>query len=86
MILGERQFAFVMGTSIYFAVDDATRPAYQASGSRPFLYETRDGVKVVEAYYRLPRVILNDKAALIEWARRASETSRPKRRSPRSLQ
>jgi DNA transformation protein len=79
LVLDEVQFAFVMGRSIYFAVDDRTRPAYQARRSRPFLYETRNGIRVVEAFYRLPKTVLGDSEALVEWGDRAVAAARAKR-------
>ena len=54
LIHDDQQFAFVMGSALYFAVDDTTRPARQADGAHPFEYRTRTGIRTVEAYYDTP--------------------------------
>jgi DNA transformation protein len=35
------QFAMIMGNSLYFVVDDTTRPRYEKMGSGCFSYDTK---------------------------------------------
>jgi TfoX/Sxy family transcriptional regulator of competence genes len=64
------QFAMVMDT-LYFRVDDTTRPAYEAEGSTPFTYNAAGREVVVRRYYSVPPEAIDDPAALCELARRA---------------
>ncbi len=68
---GANQFAMVMGNTLYFRVDDASRPAYEKKGSKPFSYSTKNGVVQVRKYYAAPAELLDDPAQLLAWARQA---------------
>jgi DNA transformation protein len=63
------QFAMLMGNTLYFAVDDATRESYLLRGSRPFTYMTGRGRITVEKYYEVPPELLEDEPALLALAR-----------------
>lgn len=65
------QFAMVMAGSLYFAVDDRTRPAYELLGAKPFAYDTRRGQVEVRRYYDVPGEVLEDDQLLCQWARGA---------------
>ncbi len=64
-------FGFIMGDTVYFRVDDSTRPRFEAAGAKPFDYNTSKRKVVVQAYYELPAELLDDPEALIDWARDA---------------
>lgn len=66
--IGSAQFAMIMGNSLYFAVDDSTRPKYEKSGMMPFSYLTKKGRIQVRRYFELPEEILTDPQALKFWA------------------
>ena len=66
--LGGAQFAMIMGNSLYFAVDDSTRPKYEKAGMAPFSYLTKKGRIQVRRYFELPEEILTDPQALKLWA------------------
>ena len=68
---GARQFAMVMGSTLYFRVDDSSRPAYEKRGAKPFSYATKKGVVQVRKYYAAPAELLDDPAQLLVWARQA---------------
>ena len=41
---GSAQFAMIMGNSLYFVVDDSTRPKYEKAGMQPFrILQKKDG-------------------------------------------
>lgn len=66
--VGNTQFAMIMGNSLYFVVDDSTRPKYEEAGMAPFSYLTKRGPVQVRRYYELPEEILTDPRALKLWA------------------
>ena len=66
--IGSAQFAMIMGNSLYFVVDDSTRPKYEKAGMAPFSYLTKKGRVQVRRYYELPEEILTDPKTLQLWA------------------
>ena len=74
------QFAMIMGNTLYFAVDDTTRPRYEQAGMAPFSYSTRKGRIEVRT----------DPDQLRQWARQAVERAaaarrgNPRRKTPAS--
>lgn len=82
---GSVQFAMVMGNSLYFVVDDSTRPKYEQAGMGPFSYTTKKGLILVRRYYELPEDVLNDPETLRLWAseskRIAAKNIKPKKAS-----
>ncbi len=82
---GGTQFGFIGGGSLYFVVDDETRPKYEAAGMSCFAYDTKKRRVQVRRYYEVPEDVLSDPDSLREWAnesvRVAALRPRPKRRS-----
>ena len=84
------QFAMIMGNTLYFAVDDTTRPRYEQAGMAPFSYSTRKGRIEVRKYYAVPEDVLTDPDQLRQWARQAVERAaaarrgNPRRKTPAS--
>ncbi|MEV6595461.1 TfoX/Sxy family protein [Actinoplanes sp. NPDC051346] len=76
LVCDATQFAMVMGTTVYFVVDDETRSRYQAAGSEPFTYLTARGPITVGRYHALPPQVLDDPDALHAWADRAVQSAR----------
>lgn len=74
------QFGMVMGTTLYFVVDDSTRPDYEAAGMSPFSYSTKKREVLVKRYYEVPVEILEDREALIDWAAESIEIARKKKK------
>ena len=70
------QFAMLMGDTLYFKVEDETRPAYEALGGKRFRYTTKRGEVTVRARYSAPAEILADPDRLCEWATQALATAR----------
>ena len=68
LLFDGRQFAFVMGRTLYLATNDANRIKMRSRGCQPFEYATRSGVRTVEAYYDIPADILGQPNLLVEWA------------------
>jgi DNA transformation protein len=63
------QFAMIMDNSLYFVVNDKTRPRYEKLHKQPFSYMTKNGKRLVKRYFEVPEDLLEDQAALLEWAR-----------------
>jgi DNA transformation protein len=62
-------FGILAADVLYFKVGDANRSEYEGAGSLPFKpYADRP---MTMPYYNVPIAVLEDAAALREWARRA---------------
>lgn len=61
-------FAIVHRGRLYFRVDDATRPTYEARGMNPFRPGPR---QTLGRYYEVPADVLEDAAVAARWARAA---------------
>ena len=62
-------FAILANDVLYFKVDDKTRPAYEAAGSRPFMPFPNRGTSM--HYYAVPVSVLESPSDLARWARMA---------------
>ena len=72
---GSKQFAMIMGNTLYFCVNDKTREKYIKSEMEPFSYSTKKGVVKVKKYYSAPEDLFENQEKLIEWAKEAIESS-----------
>jgi DNA transformation protein len=89
LYVDERFIALIIGDTLYLKTDDETRPRFAAAGSVPFDYATRDGQRVVMAYWAAPQDAMESQALMLPWARlamasalRAAASKRPA--APRS--
>ncbi len=64
---GVAQFAMIIGNSLYFVVDDVTRPKYELAGMQAFSYSTKKGVVQVRRYFEVPKEVLTDAEQLKNW-------------------
>ncbi|SER03234.1 DNA transformation protein [Solimonas aquatica] len=69
-------FALVLNDTLYFCVDDQTRPRYQAMGSSCFTYETARKRVALARYYQVPGELIEDAEPLLELAREAVAAAR----------
>lgn len=67
----DQMFGLIADERIYLKANDATRPAFEAEGSKPFVFEMKNGETVAMSYLELPPRLLDDPAELAGWARRA---------------
>lgn len=63
------QFAMLMGSTLYFVVDDTTRPKYEKMGSGCFSYKSKKGRVDVKKYYAVPADMIEDQERLVALAR-----------------
>ncbi len=66
-----KQFAWVMGSTLYLRACDATRADFIAHGAEPFSYLTKKGVVEVRKFYTAPEFLLDDSEELLAWSRKA---------------
>ena len=72
---GSKQFAMIMGNTLYFCVNDKTRKKYQDLDMEPFSYSTKKGTVYVKKYYSAPEDLFENQDKLIEWANEAIESA-----------
>lgn len=65
------QFAMIMGSTLYFRVNEHTRGRFELAGSKPFSYSTKNGVVQVRKYFAVPQQILENQEELLVWAKQA---------------
>jgi DNA transformation protein len=65
---GAHFFAILVEGRLYFKTDAATRRAYEERGMEPFTYE-QAGRMTTMHYFEVPPDVLEDRAALVEWAK-----------------
>ena len=64
-------FALALRSGLYFRADDVTIPLFEAEGSSPFQYRTRNKTVTVGSYWQLPARLFDDSEELAQWAREA---------------
>ena len=73
-------FALIDDDTLYFKVDDSTRPDFESRNMTPFRPYGPDGE--VMQYYCVPPELLDDVDLLGKWAQKAVEVARRARRRP----
>ena len=68
---GKNFFGILYKERLFFRVTDATRQEYEHRGMEPFRPNTN---QTLQRYYEVPADVLEDRWALVEWARRAIAT------------
>lgn len=66
---GDTFFALIDNDTLYFKVDDVTRPAFVARGMEPFRPYGPD--REAMQYFQVPAAVLEDVDALRPWVREA---------------
>lgn len=64
-------FAVILRGTLFFVVDDQTRPRFEAAGMGPFTYARKSETRVVPRWYELPEDVLLDADDLRDWMRDA---------------
>ena len=71
-----RMMGLIAEDRLYLKTDDTTRPAFEAAGGEPFIYDPGNGRKPVAMSYWTPPADASDDAhALLPWARRAVDAA-----------
>jgi DNA transformation protein len=66
-----RMIALVSRELIYLKADAETIPTFEQEGLTPFGYSTKDGVRKLTSYWRMPDRLYDDPEELARWARAA---------------
>ena len=72
---GSKQFAMIMGNTLYFCVNDETRPKFIESGMVPFSYSTKRGLINVRKYYTVPENLFDENDEFLLWAQEAIDVA-----------
>lgn len=75
LFLDDVMFALIARDILYFKVDDDNRPDYVAAGAGPFTYAGKRR-PIEMSYYQVPETVMDDVAALADWAGNAHEAAR----------
>jgi DNA transformation protein len=65
-------FALIAEDRLYFKVNDATRPGFEALGMEPF---RPFGEEKAMGYYEVPADVLEDRSQLASWVRQAIDVA-----------
>jgi DNA transformation protein and related proteins len=79
---GELFFALIDDDTLYFKVDESTRPEFEARGMGPFQPYGEEGETM--GYYRVPEDLLEDAEMLGQWAEKAINVARRAKRGSKS--
>jgi DNA transformation protein len=69
-------FAVIADGRLFMKVDDTNRGDYQAAGSVPFTYSTKDGGKSTMGYWELPESIAEQRPLLTAWVQKSLAVAR----------
>lgn len=72
-----RMFGLVAGDTAYLKADESSRAAFEQSGSAPF--RPYPGKPMTMSYWEIPAEVLEDRAALAEWAEISLAVARKKK-------
>jgi DNA transformation protein len=85
----DQMFGLIADERIYLKANDTTRPAFEREGSKPFVFESKNGETIATSYLEVPPRLLDDTDELAKWARRAYDVAiasrakkKPARKSP----
>ena len=64
-------FGVILRGTLYFVVDDQTRPRFVEAGMGPFTYSRKSGQRKIDRWYELPEDVLLDPSDLRDWVQDA---------------
>ena len=76
-------FALIDNDTLYFKVNDETRPAYVRERMKPFIPDPSRPESAMNGYYEVPVSVLEDRDELAAWAARAMAAGAASVRSKR---
>jgi len=79
-------FALLSDDTMYFRVNERSRPKFEAESCAPFTYRRAGREVAIASYYAVPDRLFDEHDALLKWAREAIEAalSAPRRRKGQS--
>jgi DNA transformation protein len=73
---GGVMFALIYRDTLYLKAALGDVPAFEAEGSGPFTYETKEGTHTLGSYWRVPERLFDEPEEMTAWARRALDAAR----------
>jgi DNA transformation protein len=78
-------FGVILRGTLYFVVDDQTRPRFVEAGMGPFTYSRKTVQRKIERWYELPEDVLLDPSDLRDWVHAAlgafRRTAKPEKKA-----
>jgi len=68
--------ALVVDSAIFLKADDRTIPQFEREDLAPFSYRTKNGIRTLNSYWRMPERLYDEPDELAAWAARALESAR----------
>src|ERR1700759_3476301 len=62
-------FALALRSGLYLRADEQNIPRFEAEGSKPFSYQTKERSVTVNSYWHLPERLYDDPDEMADWAR-----------------
>ena len=82
-------FGVILRGTLYFVVDDQTRPRFIDAGMGPFTYSRKSVQQKIERWYELPEDVLLDPSDLRDWVQAAlgafRRTAKPEKKVARTM-
>ena len=75
LFLDDVMFALIAGDQLYFKVDEATRPDFEAEDKGPFTYTRAGTQQALTSYYEAPVSLFDDPDQMLQWSRRAADVA-----------
>lgn len=69
-------FALIADGVLYFKVDDTNQIDFEKLGSKPFVYNSAKGKKMVMKYYELPEEIMENPEQIREWVEKSYQIAK----------
>ncbi|WP_185973538.1 TfoX/Sxy family protein [Ferrovibrio terrae] len=69
-------FGVILRGTLYFVVDDQTRPRFVEAGMGPFTYSRKSAQRKIERWYEVPEDVLLDPGDLRDWVNQALAAAR----------
>ena len=80
-------FGLIADERLYFKVDEQSKPAFEAEGLGPFVYEAGNGKNTIMSYYEAPESAYDDQDEMLDWARKGLDAAfREDAKKPKSKQ
>jgi DNA transformation protein len=73
--IGEHFVALLANDMLYLKADATAQPAFEAAGSQPFTYATKQGRRTVLAYWSAPEAAMESPAQMRPWAALALDSA-----------
>ena len=80
----EQMFALIADDRLFLKANDATRPAFEAEGAKPFTFTNKNGEIMAMSYLEVPSRLFDDTDELAQWARRSYEAAASGRGKPKA--